>query len=76
MTGDGAKPPIGTYAVDTRTGQVGRVMGHEGPYVQLRPVGGGREWDCPPRAVRAATTTERLRAATAHENARSGGEDP
>lgn len=37
---------VGTYAVDTRTGRVGRVMGHEGPYVQLRPYGGGREWDC------------------------------
>ncbi|MET9844597.1 hypothetical protein ACFZC6_24310 [Streptomyces ossamyceticus] len=76
MNGNGKKPPIGTYAVDTRTGQVGRVMGHEGPYVQLRPVGGGREWDCPPRSLRAATAVERLCAATAHENARSRGEVP
>ncbi|MBA2949154.1 hypothetical protein [Streptomyces himalayensis] len=70
------KPPIGSYAVDTRTGKVGRVVGHEGPYVQLRPLGGGREWDCEPGAVRAATAAERLRAATAYANARSRGEVP
>ncbi|MER5182164.1 hypothetical protein ABT009_28050 [Streptomyces sp. NPDC002896] len=70
------KPPIGSYAVDTRTGKVGRVVGHEGSYVQLRPLGGGREWDCEPGAVRAATAAERLRAATAYANARSRGEVP
>lgn len=68
------KPPIGSYAVDISTGQVGRVMGHEGPYVQLRPFGGDREWDCAPDTVRVATTSERLRAATAYANARSRGE--
>ncbi|MFJ5259634.1 hypothetical protein ACIQAC_04020 [Streptomyces sp. NPDC088387] len=71
-----SKPPVGTYVVDTRSGRVGVVMGHEGPYVQLRPVGGGREWDCAPDGVRAATSGERLRAATAYENARSRGEVP
>ncbi|WNZ11562.1 hypothetical protein [Streptomyces sp. 11x1] len=76
MNGNGRRPAIGTYAVDTRTGHVGRVMGHEGPYVQLRLVGGGREWDCAPEVVRTATTIERLRAATAYENARSRGEVP
>ncbi|MFS4093891.1 hypothetical protein [Streptomyces sp. AF1A] len=68
--------PVGTHAVDTRTGRVGIVMGHEGPYVQLRPYGGGREWDAEPGAVRRATDAERLRAATAHANARSRGEVP
>lgn len=68
--------PVGAYAVDTRTGQVGRVMGHEGPYVQLRPFGSGREWDCSPDALRTATASERLRAATAYANARSRGEVP
>jgi hypothetical protein len=76
VSAHGKKLPIGTYAVDTRSGKVGRVMGHEGPYVQLRPVGGGKEWDCEPEVVRAATTIERLRAATAYENARSRGEVP
>lgn len=70
------KPPIGSYVVDTRIGKVGIVMGHEGPYVQLRPYGGGREWDADPRNVRNATPAERLRAATAYANARSRGEVP
>ena len=51
-------------------------MGHEGPYVQLRPHGGGREWDAEPASVRLATPAERLRAATAYANARSRGEVP
>lgn len=66
-------PPIGSYAVDTHTGKVGMVMGHEGPYVQLRPYGGGKEWDCEPDALRRATAAERLSAATAYANARSRG---
>ncbi|MET8133851.1 hypothetical protein ABZV24_18130 [Streptomyces sp. NPDC005251] len=70
------EPPIGSYAVDTYTGKVGTVMGSEGPYVQLRPLGGGREWDCAPEAVRQATAAERLSAATAYANARSRGEVP
>ncbi|MFD0373101.1 MULTISPECIES: hypothetical protein [unclassified Streptomyces] len=70
------KPPIGAYVVDIRTGKVGTVMGHEGPYLQVRPIGGGREWDCEPDGVRVATAAERLRAATAHANARSRGEVP
>ncbi|GGR30920.1 hypothetical protein GCM10010282_24170 [Streptomyces roseolus] len=51
-------------------------MGHEGPYVQIRPLGGGREWDVAPEEVREATSAERLSAATAHANARSRGEVP
>ncbi|MGW2827881.1 hypothetical protein [Streptomyces sp. NPDC001286] len=70
------KPPVGTHVVDTRTGRVGIVMGHEGPYVQLRPYGGGREWDAEPGALRAATRAERLGVATAQADARSGGEVP
>ncbi|GAA3304513.1 hypothetical protein [Streptomyces cinereospinus] len=70
------KPPVGAYAVDTRSEKVGIVMGHEGPYVQLRAVGGGKEWDCDPQALREATAAERLSAATAYANARSRGEAP
>ncbi|MBD0425138.1 hypothetical protein H0H10_39225 [Streptomyces sp. TRM S81-3] len=70
------KPSIGSYVVDTRCGRVGIVMGHEGPYVQLRPFGGGREWDAEPGVVRHATPAERLSAATAYANARSRGEVP
>ncbi|WP_329299544.1 hypothetical protein OG410_14680 [Streptomyces sp. NBC_00659] len=68
------QPPTGSCAVDTLTGRVGVVMGYEGPYVQLRPLGGGREWDCVPEAVRQATSAERISAATAYVNARSRGE--
>ncbi|MEV6055926.1 hypothetical protein [Streptomyces sp. NPDC052107] len=70
------KPPIGSHAMDTRTGRVGIVMGHVGPYLQLRPYGGGREWDADPGAVRLATPAERMSAATACANARSRGEVP
>ncbi|MER5881998.1 hypothetical protein ACFWFU_11980 [Streptomyces sp. NPDC060235] len=69
-------PPVGSYAVDTHTGKVGLVTGHEGPRVRLRPLGGGREWECPPDAVRRATAAERISAATAYANARSRGEVP
>jgi len=70
------KPPVGAYVVDTGSERVGIVMGHEGPYVQLRPHGGGREWDADPGAVRHATSAERLSAMTAYANARSRGEVP
>ncbi len=49
----------GTPALDTRTGCLGIVMGTEGPYIQLRPQGGGREWDCPPDRLRPVGTTKR-----------------
>ena len=70
------KPPIGSYVVDTHTGKVGMVMGHEGPYVQLRALGGGKEWDVAPDAVRRATAEERLGAATAYADARGHGDVP
>ncbi|MGW1495206.1 hypothetical protein [Streptomyces sp. NPDC002402] len=66
--------PIGTYVVDMRTGRVGRLMGEAGPRLLLRPVGGGREWECEPDAVRLATAVERISATTAYVNARSRGE--
>nr|WP_239076050.1 hypothetical protein [Streptomyces sp. SID9913] len=74
--GGAVRPAVGAHVVDTVTGRIGVVMGHEGPYVQLRPYGGGREWDAEPEAVRQATAAERLREATAHARARSRGEVP
>ncbi|WP_409000351.1 hypothetical protein [Streptomyces europaeiscabiei] len=59
-----------TVVVDECTAR-GEVMGCEGPYVQLRPLGGGREWDADPARVRPASAEERLRAAVAAANARS-----
>ncbi|WP_370416963.1 hypothetical protein [Streptomyces fradiae] len=52
----------GSYVIDTRDGRIGQVMGHEGPCLQLRPPGGGREWDCPPEALAPAPPGEVLRA--------------
>ncbi|MGW2648634.1 hypothetical protein ACWC2T_27800 [Streptomyces sp. NPDC001393] len=49
------------YAVDARSGRLGEVMGRVGGRVQLRPVGGGREWDCPPESVEPAAPDEVLR---------------
>ncbi|MYW67954.1 hypothetical protein GTY65_28340 [Streptomyces sp. SID8379] len=53
---------VGEYVIDVRDGRVGQVMGAEGGYVQLRPPGGGVEWDCPPEAVTPAPVSEELRA--------------
>ena len=69
-------PQVGDTVEDTRLGQIGMVMGFEGPYVQLRPVGGGREWDAEPRNLRPATQSERMSATLAAANARSRVERP
>ncbi|MBK3566780.1 hypothetical protein JHN47_23945 [Streptomyces sp. MBT62] len=69
----GFTPEAGDLAFDEGTGRVGRVMGHEGPYWQLRPTGGGREWDAS-GPLRPPTDTERLSAGLAMANARSRGE--
>ena len=54
--------PEGALVIDTQSNKLGYVMGHEGPYVQLRPVTGGREWDADPARVRTAAEDERLQA--------------
>ncbi|MEV0640213.1 hypothetical protein AB0I77_35820 [Streptomyces sp. NPDC050619] len=58
----GERPAVGAQVVDVRDGRVGEVMGHVGGKVQLRPVGGGREWDCPPESTGPAEPAEVLRA--------------
>ncbi|MFF7360444.1 hypothetical protein [Streptomyces sp. NPDC008125] len=55
-------PERGSFAVDARTGEVGRVVGRVGPDVRLRPPGGGPEWDCPLDAVQPAPPGVVLRA--------------
>ncbi|MCK8435466.1 hypothetical protein G3I77_21325 [Streptomyces sp. D2-8] len=55
---------------DTARDRVGRVMGHEGPCLQVRPLG-GREWDADPRHVRTLSQDELLSALLAEVNARS-----
>lgn len=67
-------PNVGDTVEDTGRKRIGKVMGSEGPYVQLRPIGGGREWDADPRALRLLPLSEALRAGVAEANARSRGE--
>ncbi len=64
-------PAVGQAVHDPARDKVGEVMGHEGPYVQLRPLGGGCEWDADPRTVRPLTRAETLHALVAEANARS-----
>lgn len=63
--------PSGTAVRDLTRNRVGTVMGHQGPYVQLRPLSGGREWDAAPEAVQPLTPAELLHARLADTNARS-----
>ncbi|WP_326650489.1 hypothetical protein [Streptomyces sp. NBC_01750] len=48
----------GVLALDVRRHEIGRVMGHVGPYVQMRPKEGGREWDALPEDVHALGTDQ------------------
>jgi hypothetical protein len=67
----GGIPGVGGVVHDSVRDRVGRVMGHEGPYIQLRPLGGGREWDAAPGHLRTLTPAEQLSALVAEANARS-----
>lgn len=76
-TGPGSyEPRLHDTVMDAGAKKVGKVMGLVGPYVQLRPVGGGLEWDARPENLRPATTAEALSADVALANARSRGECP
>ncbi|MGY1501333.1 hypothetical protein ACW4TU_32940 [Streptomyces sp. QTS52] len=64
-------PTVGAAVHDSARDRVGRVMGHEGPYMQLRPLAGGREWDAEPNRLRTLTPAELLSVLVAEANARS-----
>jgi len=72
---NGYTPQVDDLVWDEATRKVGQVMGSVGPYWQLRPVGGGLEWDAY-GPLRPATAAERLSAGVALANARSRGETP
>ncbi|MFF9312032.1 hypothetical protein ACF1BS_14090 [Streptomyces sp. NPDC014748] len=65
-------PGIGALAKDTASGRIGVVMGAVGGRVQIRPIGGGREWDAVPDKVRPLSAREELstRLATRNGNSR------
>ncbi|MBG0852935.1 hypothetical protein I2W78_14045 [Streptomyces spinoverrucosus] len=70
------EPLIGDTVEDTGARKIGKVMGIQGPYVQLRPPGGGREWDARPENLRPVPVGEALSEGVAAANARSRGELP
>lgn len=62
----------GSLLYDPATNKVGEYRDRAGPYVMLRPVGGGLEWEADPRTLRPATDRERLGASVRAVNHRSG----
>ncbi|MFB8773327.1 hypothetical protein [Streptomyces broussonetiae] len=67
----GSRYEEGEVVRDLVRDRVGVVMGREGPYLQLRPLGGGVEWDADPARTEPLTATEVLQARVAEANARS-----
>ncbi|MFF3159460.1 hypothetical protein [Streptomyces sp. NPDC057910] len=65
-------PAKGDVVQDSGSKKIGRVMGHVGPYVQLRPVAGGQEWDARPENLAPVKLSEALSAAVAEANRHSG----
>jgi hypothetical protein len=65
------RPGIGELAKDTAMGRIGVVMGEVGGRVQIRPIGGGREWDALPGNVAAPSAREELSARLAIRNGNS-----
>ncbi|MFE1878562.1 hypothetical protein [Streptomyces diastatochromogenes] len=61
----------GTLLYDPATDRIGEHQDRSGPYAMLRPVGGGREWQADPDALRPATDRERLHAGVRAVNDRT-----
>ncbi|MFE7897155.1 hypothetical protein ACFU3E_06375 [Streptomyces sp. NPDC057424] len=65
------RPGIGELAKDTARGRIGIVMSEIGGLVQIRPIGGGREWDALPDKVVQPSAREELSARLAVKNGNS-----
>ncbi|MFG2955757.1 hypothetical protein ACGF5O_18780 [Streptomyces sp. NPDC048291] len=65
------RPGIGELAKDSARDRIGVVMGAVGGRVQIRPIGGGTEWDAIPDNVVAPSPREELRARLAIRNSNS-----
>ncbi|MFE1444443.1 hypothetical protein [Streptomyces sp. NPDC058739] len=66
-----AGPGIGELAKDSASARIGIVMGEVGGRVQIRPVGGGKEWDALPDSVESPSEQEVLSARLAVRNGNS-----
>jgi hypothetical protein len=63
---------VGGLVRDGRRQAIGVVTGHVGPHYQLRPPGGGREWDAAaPGDIRPLSPAEALAAKVAEANRQS-----
>jgi len=69
------EPEIGDLVYDEATRKIGEAVDQVGLHWQLKPPGGGREWDAH-GPLRPATQEERLSCGVALANARSRGEWP
>jgi hypothetical protein len=67
------RPGIDELAKDTASGRIGVVMGGIGARVQIRPIGGGVEWDALPDNVVPPTAREELSTRLAIKNGNSRG---
>ncbi|MFG2963730.1 MULTISPECIES: hypothetical protein [unclassified Streptomyces] len=67
------RPGIGELAKDSARDRIGVVMGEVGGRVQIRPIGGGPEWDAMPDDVVAPSSREELTARLAVKNRNSRG---
>ncbi|MFF4214338.1 hypothetical protein ACFYZE_34335 [Streptomyces sp. NPDC001796] len=65
----------GALVCDPATRKVGEYQDRSGPYAMLRPVGGGREWQADPDALRPATLRERIGAGVRAANERARAAD-
>jgi len=64
-------PGIGELAKDKANGRIGVVTGEVGARMQVRPIGGGVEWDARPDNMVAPTAREELSVRLAIKNANS-----
>ncbi|MFJ2264271.1 putative ATP-grasp-modified RiPP [Streptomyces sp. NPDC087844] len=68
------EPRLGDTVEDAQRQAIGRIMGFVGPYVQVRPIDGGREWDALRDSLQPVPLTALLSAGVAAANARSRSE--
>ena len=71
MDADGPRLALGTLVRDTRRDRVGEVVDFIGGLVQVRPQGGGREWDTLPKDLEPVDRAAELSARVAEVNRRS-----